>query len=251
MRSCSAGQSCVGGMCQGSSGCPSGQLSCGGSCVTVATSSTHCGRCNNPCAAGQTCQAGTCSGASTPARTGQACTSEMDCGTNPTGRGFCRSAGEGWSSGYCQYLCETNADCGAGGRCGLIEPTTVGGMMRNIGTCFTGCPSAGSRTGCRTGYVCLMAPEGGVCVPACDASPSACGANRCDAASGQCLQCTGSADCNGGGACSGGTCSCTASTNCGTNRRCITSTGQCGCSSSASCPAGWTCTTSTGQCAPP
>jgi cysteine-rich repeat protein len=41
-------------------GCPTGQTSCGGSCVDTQTSTAHCGACNNACGAGQSCVAGTC-----------------------------------------------------------------------------------------------------------------------------------------------------------------------------------------------
>lgn len=251
---CPSGQDCVSGRCQGMTmTCTSPQISCGGSCIDPRTNTTHCGACGNSCSSGQTCSNGTCTGGSmmTTARTGQACNTEADCGMTALSRGVCQTGNSGWPGGYCQYLCERDADCGSGGRCALIEPVTSGGMTRNIGFCYTGCNTPGATTGCRAGYVCLSAPEGGVCAPACNADPGACGANACQASTGLCLSCTSAADCNGGGACNMGTCSCTRSTTtCGANRQCIVATGQCGCMNNQGCPAGWTCTASTGQCNP-
>lgn len=170
---------------------------------------------------------------------------------NSLGRGICMIANSGWPGGYCQYLCESDTDCGSGGRCALIEPVMTMSGTRNIGVCYTGCNVPGQTTGCRSGYVCLSAPEGGVCAPACNADPGACGANQCQASTGLCLNCNTSTDCNGNGTCTMGVCRCTASTtSCGANRRCYTASGQCGCMNNQGCPAGWTCDTSTGQCAP-
>jgi hypothetical protein len=185
------------------------------------------------------------------ARTGQPCNTEADCGMNAVSRGICQVATAGWPGGYCQYLCERDSDCGSGGRCALIEPVMTMTGTRNIGICYTGCNIPGQTTGCRPGYVCLSAPEGGVCAPACNADPGACGANQCQASTGLCLNCNSSADCNGGGACMMGICRCTASTtSCGPNRRCYTASGQCGCMNNQGCPAGWTCDLSNGECSP-
>lgn len=249
---CGAGQECVGGACTGGGSCAAPRVMCGASCVDTATSASHCGRCDNACPAGQTCTGGTCSSSmGVTGRTGQPCATEADCGSNALGRSLCLIANSSWPGGYCQYLCERDADCGSGGRCALIEPVMTMGGTRNIGICYTGCNTPGQTTGCRPGYVCLSAPEGGVCNPACNADPGACGANQCQAATGLCLSCTTTADCNGGGACTSGSCRCTASTTtCGANRQCIVATGQCGCMNNQGCPAGWTCTASTGQCAP-
>lgn len=40
--------------------CPSGQVSCDGTCVDTSTSAAHCGSCDNACAPGATCTAGVC-----------------------------------------------------------------------------------------------------------------------------------------------------------------------------------------------
>jgi hypothetical protein len=255
-RACANGQDCIDGVCTGgmTGGCMAPRQMCGTSCVDVSSSPVHCGACGRACSAGQSCVGGTCTGGMMSAvRTGLVCASEMDCGSNSVSRGLCNSAGSGWPGGYCQYFCESDADCGRGGRCALIEPVNVMGMSRNIGLCFTGCPTPGMTAGCRAGYVCLNAPEGGVCAPSCGAGgdPGACGANSCQASSGLCLQCMSSADCNGGGACTGGTCACTSrTTSCGPNRTCIVARGQCGCINNQGCPAGWICTAATGECNP-
>ncbi len=249
---CPAGQQCVSGACTGGSTCNAPNTMCGTTCVNTDSNNSHCGRCNNACAAGQTCNAGVCSSTMMgTVRTGQSCTTEADCGSNSLGRALCLTQNSGWPGGYCQYLCERDTDCGSGGRCALIEPVMTMMGTRNIGFCYTGCNTPGQRTGCRAEYVCLSAPEGGVCNPACDSDPGACGANRCQTMTGLCLSCNTSADCNGGGTCTTGSCRCTASTTtCGANRTCIAATGRCGCMNNQGCPAGWTCTASTGQCAP-
>ncbi|MFO0557805.1 MAG: hypothetical protein U0269_07275 [Polyangiales bacterium] len=250
-RACPSGQDCVSGNCTGGGTCTAPRMMCGASCVDVSSDNSNCGRCGNVCSAGQTCTSGACTGTMATARTGQPCSTEAECGMNSVGRGICMIANSGWPGGYCQYLCESDTDCGSGGRCALIEPVMTMSGTRNIGVCYTGCNVPGQTTGCRSGYVCLSAPEGGVCSPACNADPGACGANQCQASTGLCLNCNTSTDCNGNGTCTMGTCRCTASTtSCGPNRRCYTASGQCGCMNNQGCPAGWTCNTSTGQCAP-
>lgn len=249
---CPSGQECVNSVCTSSGTCSAPRMMCGASCVDPTTDVNNCGTCGTRCAAGQSCAAGRCSTMMTGApRTGLSCNAEADCGMNSLGRAVCNTGPSGWPGGYCQYLCERDADCGTGGRCALIEPVVVMGMTRNIGFCYTGCITPGERTGCRPGYVCRSAPEGGVCSPACDADIGACSPNACQATTGLCLRCNTSADCNGNGTCNTGTgeCRCTAATNCGSNRQCISSTGRCGCMNNQGCPAGWTCTASTGQCA--
>jgi hypothetical protein len=250
---CTGGQICQGGTCTAGGGpCNAPRMMCGVACVDVSTSTTNCGSCGNQCMAGQTCTGGRCSGGGGgAARTGQTCAAEADCGMNAVSRGICQTASSGWAGGYCTYLCMANADCGAGGVCAFIEPVVVGGMMRNIGSCYTGCPTAGMRAGCRAGYACLMAPESPICVPDCQVAAGTCGANMCSAASGGCVQCRSSADCMGGGTCTiaTGSCACTAGTNCGTGRTCRA--GACVCNANSACPAGWTCNVAMGQCTPP
>ena len=247
---CAGGQICQGGTCGAMAGCNAPRMMCGAACVDVSTSATNCGGCGRACPAGQSCTAGVCGGGGGMARTGQTCQTEAECGMNATSRGICQTTSSGWPGGYCIYLCANNGECGAGGVCAFIEPVMVMGMTRNLGVCHTGCPQAGMRAGCRSGYACLMAPEAAICVPDCSVVPGTCGANMCVAASGGCSRCMSSADCMGGGACdvAAGRCSCTAGTNCGTGRTCRA--GACGCANNTGCPASWTCTVATGQCAP-
>src|SRR5687767_14016379 len=64
-RTCSAGQSCIGGQCQ----CPSGTASCSGSCVDLKSNASHCGACGIACGTGTVCSNGTCVKGSCPTGT--------------------------------------------------------------------------------------------------------------------------------------------------------------------------------------
>jgi hypothetical protein len=65
---CAASEECCpGSVCRVPAGggpmrcrCRYRRTECGGKCWVLATSETHCGRCDNPCAAGQRCCGGAC-----------------------------------------------------------------------------------------------------------------------------------------------------------------------------------------------
>jgi endo-1,3(4)-beta-glucanase len=84
LTACSSGSGSAGG-------CPSGSLSCGGTCVDPRANATHCGFCGNACAGGLACVSGVCT-ATCPG-------GQVDCG------------------GACVDPQTSAAHCGASGDC--------------------------------------------------------------------------------------------------------------------------------------
>jgi hypothetical protein len=83
-KACAAGQSCVGGRCQGG-GCPSGRTRCGTSCVDTQTDHANCNGCGKACGSTETCHGGTCvtAGSGCPAGQSECPGSINGCYHNP------------------------------------------------------------------------------------------------------------------------------------------------------------------------
>jgi hypothetical protein len=246
---CDPGQLCTAGSCV--TPCAPPGLVCNGACVDATRDLANCGRCNNRCAAGQVCSAGACVTPTVTGMAGGACVRDSDCGAG----GACLATGSGFTGGYCIYGCPAGATAGDACAGGTGICLNAGGAQL---TCFRDCTPGGAGE-CRSGYICLdVSTDGsiGICYPHCSVNPGAvCGAQRCDASTGECSGlCTAASQCSSGSTCNATsmTCQCTASTNCGTGFRCYPATATrgaaCGCTSSAVCSAGRSCDTSTGTC---
>jgi len=185
---CPDGRVCEAGQCVAY--CPPGQESCGGQCVTLASSRDHCGACGNACTASQRCSAGTC----------------METGC-PPGTLSCM--------GRCIDIQSDSANCGA---CGTVCPAP---QFCVAGTCALQCPPGRtacaarcidlqtdeahcgmSGTACGAGFVC----NAGVCQLSCATGTTVC-AGRCVTTStdrGNCGAC--GTVCGPGQLCNGGAC---------------------------------------------
>jgi hypothetical protein len=151
---CSGSQSCSAGRCV--STCAAGEMTCGMSCVNVATNVNHCGACDRRCevmgVGTPTCVAGTC-GVACPAGQG-------NCDGNPTNGCEVSLAGNVSHCGACGMMCaslaNSNPSCGASG-CGFVCnfgwancnamrddgcETQTGNDLANCGRCGARCAPA-------------------------------------------------------------------------------------------------------------
>jgi hypothetical protein len=191
---CSGGKSCAGGACT----CPMGQVDCGGTCVTLNSSTGNCGACGRTCTTAQSCVNGDCvtnsctggqklcSGMCTDTTTdpnncgdcGAACGGGRNCVGGvcacPTGLTFCGStcvnvANDGNNCGMCGHGCNGGV-CNTG-TCSCSTSMTLCGTTcsntytdpLNCGMCGKGCASGQS---CNGG-TCLCAPGFSLCGSAC------------------------------------------------------------------------------------
>ncbi len=146
-RACPAGQVCSAGACR--DGCADGETSCAGSCVRLASSVAHCGRCANACPtpanATPTCAMGACGFACLPgfgdcdgdASNGceASLTAPDHCGTCAT---RCAAPTPACSTVEGRVVC-TAEPC-AGAVCGGVCVDTATDP-RNCGRCGNACPA--------------------------------------------------------------------------------------------------------------
>ncbi|HET6340309.1 MAG TPA: hypothetical protein VFG30_44175 [Polyangiales bacterium] len=214
----------------GASGCPAGQLSCGGACVP--SDNKNCGACNHDCSTlahvvgATTCSADVCSFAAAACAKGWAhCGSDPESGcetdvTQPANCGTCGNVcpvdAPMCSSGTCVSGCPANAPTLCGQSCAEINSDA-----KHCGTCDNTCAA----TVAHADVLC----QSGSCGFACTAGFTQCG-DKCvdttsDAANcGSCNQL-----CAGGTTCAGGRCVCPAGTHdCGGTCAKDDSTAQCG-----------------------
>ncbi|MGA9520148.1 MAG: hypothetical protein WBV82_01710 [Myxococcaceae bacterium] len=172
---CGVAPTCDGrGFCCGSEGfaCCDGQ-SCGSGLQCTSGYCTRCGAENGPCCAGGSCSNGlTCSGnVCKKSPVGGSCAQESACQSGncvevaPGNTPGC-DTGPCWPGGYCTADC-TNNTCPAGSSCTpyLNRPNSM---------CVVNCPSPGTQSTCRAGYVCDKGwietnPNQGICLDACNA----------------------------------------------------------------------------------
>ncbi len=178
--------------------CGVGKVWCGDECVSLTSSATHCGDCDQACAAPRSCREGVCS-----------CPPGFDvCG------GSCVAlSADPAHCGQCGRACEATQACVGGScACGAGQVRCSDGACRSIGTDARNCGVCGNVCGaglkCANGNCVLDCPTGQTgCGDSCvrtDTDPSHCGG--CNKACGAGQQCTRSS------------CRCTTSglTTCGT-----------------------------------
>ena len=138
-RACTAGQSCVTGVCTGGSTCTAPMTMCSGLCVNTQTDASNCGLCGRVCPTGQACSAGACTTTCASPRT--MCS------------GLCvDTLTDASNCGLCGRVCPTGQTCTAGTctattactapllRCGTVC-TNPAADPANCGACGRACPS--------------------------------------------------------------------------------------------------------------
>jgi hypothetical protein len=218
--------------------CPTGQTSCGGACVDLATDTLHCGACNVSCSAGATCSAGSCACPTGQTSCGLLCVNKQTdpancgtcghscglgtcaagaclCNTTPTTVGLCPNdpatgtcvdkASSGANCGTCGNVCVPATTCSTG-TCQCLAPNTTcqagtpSEVCTNLQTDRANCGSCGHA--CGSGYTCAA----GACQLVCATDRTSCNGvcvdTRTDPAN--CGTC-GNA-CGSGKSCAAGTC---------------------------------------------
>ncbi len=210
--------------------CNGGEKFCGGQCVDVQTSQTHCGQCNNACGGGLACTAGLCACPKQEVFCGTLC---VDLQTNAKHCGRCGvvcGTGEICEAGVCLIACEKNETrCGAEcvdlqtdeKHCGQCAKNCSSGQVCTKGAC--GCLTGTElcNGGCvnkqqdpkhcgACGKACSMTTvcQSGVCTASCSAPLTACGLVCADRQTDpkHCGTCDKA--CPTGGSCQNGVCSC-------------------------------------------
>jgi glucosylceramidase len=126
---CSGGQTCQGSTCK----CPSGMLSCGGSCV--ASDATNCGTCGHACTTGQVCSGNSC---------GSTCSgSQMLCGTSCVD-----TTSSAANCGTCGHACTATQHC-ASSACVDNVTTGTGGSTGTGGNGTGGSTGTGGMAGAK------------------------------------------------------------------------------------------------------
>jgi hypothetical protein len=101
---CAAGFVCQAGrcVCDGNNDCPSGQSCCGGACVDVRSSQTHCGACGAACGSGQTCCSGSCRALASDFNNCGSCGRSCGSNSNRCTNGACRCTDDSPCGGFLQ-----------------------------------------------------------------------------------------------------------------------------------------------------
>jgi hypothetical protein len=209
---CLAGQSCVGGKCQGATcnggpACTPGLSCCATGCANLLTDASNCGSCGGACPPGNICLSGQCQGT---CNGGPACSASQQCcfdgcadiTSSETNCGACGNVckpGQTCLGGSCQTTCNGGPACGIGQSCcatGCADPLTD---PKNCGSCGNVCATGST---CDKG-TCKPPPScnGG---PACSAAQTCCATGCADTESdnnncGACgTVCPATAPCTGG-----------------------------------------------------
>jgi hypothetical protein len=203
-------------------GCSSGQLACGGACVTVATDPLNCGGCGTKCGTSEACVDGKCT---TTCPSGQS-VCDNQCATLQTDAKNCGACGKGCavgevcSNGACATSCASNLiTCGSGdaataGDAGddAAETGDAGGSgaycanpqtdNANCGACGVAC---GAGESCQAGKCATTCGVGQTACTAGDAGATTCANLQTD--NQNCGAC--GAACPDGQACQAGKCTTT------------------------------------------
>lgn len=228
--------------------CMAGRTRCGDECVDLRNDNRFCASCMTGCPIGTNCVDARCVPA-TNAPAGSECMDRATCGMAGFAPAVCIGSLQGWANGHCSNYCRSPADCLANEACVDAVIAKIAPHPDARGLCFVRCDTPGQRGACNAGYTCTMQRDGvAVCTASCEVHPSTCGANACNAVTGQCERCTTPAECAGGGACEAGVCRCTAMTECGLWSVCNERSGRCGCSNDFYCATGMRCDLASGLC---
>lgn len=159
--------------------------------------------CFPACLTGQVCNFGTCVDANSGAAgtIGSTCAVDTECSS-----GTCFS-GASFPGGYCSDYCGAaiiaySKECAPGAACLQLSEA--------VAACLDLCGAG--MGGCRGGYQCANVDGTQACVPSCKANADCPSQQRCDIASGLCLDNAGSSDgsigsaCGGDSQCQSGTC---------------------------------------------
>jgi hypothetical protein len=200
-------------------GCPSGRISCGGTCVDTSTNHEHCGACNQPCETTEVCSGGSCIVECPPGRTNcsGACVDTLtdidNCGacdrTCPAdlhavpacSAGDCTTACEaGWfdqdGNGSCETLCTPAAET-----CNGMDDDCDGACDNGFSCCRG--ETRGCETSCGSGGTesCSTACAWSGCIPpaeTCNGIDDDC-SGACDDGFACCLGLSGAACTNAAG----------------------------------------------------
>ena len=166
---CASGVTCKGKCCPvgatcgtgkgGGCACPTGQMVCGGQCVSL-TTNQNCGSCGNACQEGKTCQGGVCACPQGQTECGGVC---RDLATDVLNCGLCGSAcGTGQSCVGGQCACPSGQEL-CGGQC--VHNLCTEEQPLNPTTCRCECPT--ETTLCYLSNTCVQSncPEGQVFNP--------------------------------------------------------------------------------------
>jgi len=160
----SSGDPCpAGASCQQTCG-TSGQVSCDGACVNLASSASNCGACGNACAAGEICSNATCIAASSLACTAPTTNCNGGCFDLRTSASNCGACGNacpvGASCNFFQCACPEGKTA-VGGACvsNCVSPLTAcGSACKNLSSDVNNCGACGNV--CPRWYDCIR----GVCI---------------------------------------------------------------------------------------
>jgi len=211
------GNACpVNTVCQNSTcvpGCPSGFLSCGGSCIDPLTSNTNCNGCGNVCSPGTYCQMGTCTNTSCSVPTEIYCPNLGYCISVQSNADFCGDCVTPCPNGPCvngKCLCTDTTSCPSAYTCQpstvvtpTVQPTgATGGTITGAGPGYCFAPSclAGQVFCFNTQSCTVLAIDGNNC----GSCGTFCGSGSCS--SGLCTCPGGDIQCPNGYVCIAGTC---------------------------------------------
>jgi hypothetical protein len=171
-------------------GCPTGQLTCSGTCTATASDESNCGACGTKCGAGEVCSQGmcgtSCGGNST--KCGTKCVDTESSSTNCGACGTTCTAGQVCTAGACALSCGGGATkCGTDcvdtdvdpANCGGCGKTCATGYLCNAGTCGLTCPTSFTMCSAASGDAGADAGDAGTSAPYCaklTTDPLNCGA---------------------------------------------------------------------------